>query len=107
MAKDVHRVVDKYALWMFFVFGVRHRCRELRTVRRTGDCLMTAQPNRYSPHIWRKSSASGGGGECVEVAKWRSFVLVRDSGDRSGTVLELTSAQWIALLRRLKNEEIG
>lgn len=68
---------------------------------------MTAQPNRYSTLIWRKSSASGQGGECVEVATWKSSVLVRDSGDESGTVLELTSAQWLALLRRLKNEEIG
>ena len=65
---------------------------------------MTAQPNRYSTLIWRKSSASGGSGECVEVAMWKSCVLVRDSGDQSGTVLEFTSAQWLALLRRLKNE---
>jgi Domain of unknown function (DUF397) len=66
--------------------------------------LMTAQPNRYSTLIWRKSSASGGSGECVEVARWKSCVLVRDSGDQSGTVLEFTSAQWLELLRRLKNE---
>ena len=55
---------------------------------------MTAQPNRSSTPIWRKSSASAGGGECVEVASWKSSVLVRDSGDRSGTILEFTSAQW-------------
>ena len=65
---------------------------------------MTARPNRYSTLIWRKSSASGESGECVEVATWKSCVLVRDSGDQYGTVLELTSAQWLALLRRLKNE---
>ena len=68
---------------------------------------MTARPNRYSTLIWRKSSASGESGECVEVATWKSCVLVRDSGDQSGTVLEFTSARWLALLRRLKNEEIG
>ena len=69
--------------------------------------MMTARPNRYSTLVWRKSSVSGGGGECVEVAKWKSCVLVRDSGDISGTVLEFTSAQWLGLLRRIKNEEMG
>ena len=28
---------------------------------------------------WRTSSASGGSGECVEVAQWESSVLIRDS----------------------------
>jgi len=65
---------------------------------------MPTQRSRHSSLIWRKSSASGGSGECVEVAMWKSYVLVRDSGDQSGTVLEFTPAQWLALLRRLKNE---
>jgi len=68
---------------------------------------MTAQPNRYPTLIWRKSSASGGNSECVEVAEWRSFVLVRDTGDLSGAVLEFTPVQWHGLLRRIKNDEIG
>ena len=53
---------------------------------------MATQPNRDSALIWHKSSASGGGGECVEVAQRKSSVLVRDSGDRSGPVLAFTSA---------------
>ena len=65
---------------------------------------MPTQRSRHSSLIWRKSSASADGGNCVEVAIWKSCVLVRDSGDQSGTVLEFTSAQWLALLRHLKNE---
>jgi hypothetical protein len=63
---------------------------------------MTAQPNRYSTLTWRKASASTADGGCVEVAKSVSYVLVRDSRDRSGAVLELTCAQWLSLLRRIK-----
>lgn len=66
---------------------------------------MAAQPNRYSTVNWRTSSASGGAGECVEVAKPDSSVLARDSRDRSGPVLELTSGQWLGLLCRIKNGE--
>ena len=64
---------------------------------------MTAQPNRSSTPIWRKSSASAGGGECVEVGQWKSSVLVRDSGERSGTILEFTLAQWRGFVQRVKN----
>jgi hypothetical protein len=65
---------------------------------------MTAQPNRWSSApIWRKSSASAGSGECVEVALWKSSVLVRDSGDRAGTILEFTVAQWRGFVQRVKS----
>ncbi|MGO9193492.1 MAG: DUF397 domain-containing protein [Streptosporangiaceae bacterium] len=57
--------------------------------------------------VWRKSRASGGSGECVEVAQLDSSVLVRDSRDRSGAVLVVTSAQWLGLLRRTRNGEVG
>lgn len=66
---------------------------------------MTAQPNRSSTPIWRKSSASAGGGECVEVAHWKSSVLVRDSGDRSGTILEFTPAQWHGFVQRVSRDQ--
>jgi hypothetical protein len=65
-------------------------------------CCMAAQPNRDSILSWRKSRASGGGGECVEVAKSESSVLVRDSGDPTGLTLELTRAQWRELVRHIK-----
>jgi len=65
---------------------------------------MIGQPKDSSTPAWHKSSASGGGADCVEVASWKSSVLVRDSRDRSGTMLELTRAQWSAFVRHVKTE---
>jgi Domain of unknown function (DUF397) len=62
---------------------------------------MTTQPNGYSTLYWRKSSASMGAGECVEVAVSDSLVLVRDSRRQAGPVLVLTATQWRGLLRRI------
>jgi len=64
---------------------------------------MATQPNRDSTFIWRKSSASGASGGCVEVAQADSSVLVRDSRNRSGAVLVFTCAQWHRLMRDIKN----
>lgn len=64
---------------------------------------MTAQPNRDSTLVWRKSRASGPNGGCVEVAKSESSVLVRDSRDPSGSRLVLTCAQWRGLVRDIKD----
>jgi hypothetical protein len=68
---------------------------------------MATQPNRDSTLIWRKSRLSGESGGCVEVARWESSVLVRDSRDQSGAVLAFSSAQWFGLLWRIKNGEAG
>lgn len=48
---------------------------------------MVAQPKQDPTLTWRKSTASSGTGACIEVAQSGSFVLVRDSRDRSGVVL--------------------
>jgi hypothetical protein len=68
---------------------------------------MTVQPYRYPTLTWRTSSASGGAGECVEVAAASPFVLTRDSRDRSGAVLTFTSSQWLGLVERIKNGDTG
>lgn len=68
-------------------------------------CSMAAQPNQRPALIWHKSSRSGGGSECVEVAHREPSVLVRDSGDPSGAVLVLTKAQWHGLVQRIKQNE--
>jgi hypothetical protein len=66
-------------------------------------CSMAAQPDRDATFSWRKSSASGGDGACVEVARSGSSVLVRDSRNQSGTVLSFTHAQWRELIGQLRN----
>ena len=68
---------------------------------------MTTEPNPYSTLAWRTSSASGGGGECVEVARWESSVLIRDSQDRSGPILIVNAAQWLRLLERARSGDIS
>jgi hypothetical protein len=68
---------------------------------------MTAQPKEPSTPVWRKSRGSAGGGECVEVASWKSEVLVRDSGDRSGSILAFTWIQWRGFVQRVKKGDPG
>ena len=57
---------------------------------------------RAMESAWRKSSYSGdNGGECVEVAT-ADAVLVRDTTDRSGPVLEFSSNAWHAFTKTIK-----
>jgi hypothetical protein len=52
---------------------------------------------------WRKSSYSGGNGsECVEVATANPAVLVRDTANRPGAVLEFAPAAWRIFAAGLK-----
>ena len=44
---------------------------------------------------WRKSTYSGGdGGNCVEVADGQAAVMVRDTTNRDGGMLEFSAAAW-------------
>jgi hypothetical protein len=66
---------------------------------------MPAQPGQYSLLAWRKSSASAGEGECVEVATSGQRVLTRDSRDQAGAMLTFSAVQWLGLLQRIRNGE--
>ncbi len=48
--------------------------------------------------VWRKSTRSNGGSECVEVALGERRVGVRDSKDRSGPALWLPAPAWTDFL---------
>ncbi|MEV7359167.1 DUF397 domain-containing protein [Kitasatospora sp. NPDC091276] len=55
---------------------------------------------------WRKSSYSGGGGECVEVADGFTGVQpVRDSKDPDGPVLLFRSPAWRAFVAAVRAGE--
>ncbi|MEV7928372.1 MULTISPECIES: DUF397 domain-containing protein [unclassified Kitasatospora] len=57
---------------------------------------------------WRKSSYSGSGGTCVEVANGFTDVQpVRDSKDPDGPVLLFPSAAWQAFVTAVRTGEFG
>lgn len=51
---------------------------------------------------WRKSSHSGGNGDCVEVADFGRTVAVRDSKDPDGGVLRFGPDEWTAFLEGIR-----
>ena len=57
-----------------------------------------------SATTWRRSSrSSGNGGACVEVARTRDVVLIRDSKHPAGGRLELPIAVFNELLASIKD----
>ncbi|MEV7964391.1 DUF397 domain-containing protein [Sphaerisporangium sp. NPDC088356] len=56
---------------------------------------------------WRKSSYSGGNGNCVEIADLSDgLVAVRDSKDPHGPVLKFGRAAWADCLGAVKRGEL-
>ncbi|MFD2490994.1 DUF397 domain-containing protein [Amycolatopsis jiangsuensis] len=51
---------------------------------------------------WRKSSFSGGGNDCVEVAFVDGGAAVRDSKNPAGGALRLPAAGWRGLLAAVR-----
>lgn len=52
---------------------------------------------------WRKSSYSNNGGAtCVEVGTATTRVLVRDTTDRAGATLTVSTTAWRTLLTQLR-----
>lgn len=51
-----------------------------------------------SSGAWRKSSHSGGGNDCVEIALTPGTAAVRDSKDPEGGVLSFSARGWTGLL---------
>ncbi|MGI5207751.1 DUF397 domain-containing protein [Spirillospora sp. CA-108201] len=64
---------------------------------------MTHLQRELTLAVWRKSSRSGSGDQCVEVAPLSSDLrAVRDSKDPSGPALVLTPAAWRGLLDEIR-----
>ena len=61
--------------------------------------------------VWRKSTRSGNGGNCVEVADnlvdESGLVFVRDSKDRTGPVLAFTRDEWRAFIGGAQDGEFN
>jgi hypothetical protein len=56
---------------------------------------------------WRKSSYSGGQGNCVQVAPLRDGIAVRDSKNPSGPVLRFSADAWQAFVNDVKAGRIA
>jgi hypothetical protein len=55
------------------------------------------QPD-FSQATWRKSSLSGNGASCVEVAFSGDMIAVRDTKNRTGGMLVFRADEWAAFL---------
>jgi hypothetical protein len=58
---------------------------------------------RILPPTWRKSSHSGGGQQCVEVAGLDTTVVVRDSKNPDGSKLAFPPRTWSDFIDRIRN----
>lgn len=58
--------------------------------------------------VWRKSSRSGGGGACVEVAELADGGrAVRDSKNPTGPALRFTPADWAIFTTCIRSGQFG
>jgi hypothetical protein len=65
---------------------------------------MPGRQSRQPMLNWRTSKASGGSGNCLEIVGEEGLVLVRDSRNPSGTILEFPPGPWTSFLRRVRSE---
>lgn len=65
---------------------------------------MPGRQSRHSTLSWRKSTASADGGNCVEIASIEQTVMVRDSRNPSGAILEFPPGSWASFLRRVVDD---
>lgn len=57
---------------------------------------------RVTGLVWRKSSHSGGGNDCVEVALTGDGTAVRDSKDPGGGAFAVSASGWRGLLAAVR-----
>lgn len=60
-------------------------------------------PTTDISQVWRKSSRSGNGANCVEVAFAGDGIATRDSKNPAGPTLNFTTGQWTTFVSQLKS----
>jgi uncharacterized protein DUF397 len=56
---------------------------------------------------WRKSTRSGGNGQCVEVRRVGNMVQMRDSKDQTGPILTFPLDKWTEFTSGINDDELG
>ncbi|MEV6980380.1 DUF397 domain-containing protein [Sphaerisporangium sp. NPDC051017] len=56
---------------------------------------------------WWKSSFSGGGNDCVEIAKIDDTIALRDSKRPGGPILRFGRSEWKAFLDHLRTDGLA
>lgn len=64
-----------------------------------GSVMAKRQSQDYL--MWKKSSASGTNGACVEVAQDQQTMFVRDSKNPQGSVLAFSTVEWKAFQKAI------
>jgi Domain of unknown function (DUF397) len=67
----------------------------------------TAYPADLTGAVWRKSTRSGGGNNCVEVAFVPAGVGVRDSKNRLGAAFVFDARAWSAFVGSVRAGDLG
>ena len=62
--------------------------------------------DRWTGAVWRKSSHSANGGNCVETARLGALVAVRDSVFADGPRLVFSVVEWKGLLAALRTDDL-
>lgn len=65
---------------------------------------MRGRQSRRSMLSWRTSKVSADVGQCVEIATEDRTVLVRDSRNPGGTILEFSPRQWSSFVRCVRDD---
>ncbi len=69
---------------------------------------MTSKDTDLTGAIWRKSTRSNDGGNCVEVAtNLPGIVAVRDSKDADGPALTFSPSEWSAFMAGVRAGEFS
>lgn len=64
---------------------------------------MSSVSKSLDEYAWRKPSRSVVNGACVEAAAYEDRVLIRDSADRTGAVLQYPAAAWRTFVAQLRS----
>lgn len=84
---------------------MEHRLGTVLYVDNINDVSFQEVPSGPISTCWRKSLKSAYNGSCVEVASAGNRILVRDSKDSSGLILQFSCAAWSDFLGRVEHRK--